>query len=510
MSIELNDLFTRALELVDGSGRNVFITGKAGTGKSTLLQYFRQHTAKKIVVLAPTGVAAINVGGETIHSFFRFKPDVTAENVKKIKFRKGQKNIYKGIDAIVIDEISMVRADLLDCVDRFLRLNGTDKRLPFGGLQMIFFGDLYQLPPVVAGREKDIFKGHYASEYFFDAKVFRELEIEYLELEKVYRQKDGRFVGLLNAIRNNSAGEAELAELNGRYDPGFAPRGDYFITLTTTNKMAAEINGLHLSGLPGEERVFTGEMSGEFDSRQLPTEVELKLKAGAQVMLLNNDPMRRWVNGTLGKIKSIKGEEIEIELRDGREETVTPFEWQMFHFQLDRESGRLEAEVVGSFRQFPLKLAWAITIHKSQGKTFDDVVIDVGRGTFAHGQLYVALSRCTSLRGIVLKKPIKKQHIIMDWRVVKFITGYQYALSDRKCPIDDKIAMIEEAIQKRGRLKITYLKARDEKSKREIAPYEIGEMEYSGKPFLGVKAYCHKRNEERVFRVDRILEIGPG
>ena len=493
--------------MLENTSRSVFITGKAGTGKSTLLQYFREHTKKKIVVLAPTGVAAINVNGETIHSFFGFKPGITLDKITKVKFRHGRKNIYKKIDAIVIDEISMVRADLLDCVDKFLRLNGPKSRSSFGGIQMILIGDLYQLPPVVASQEKQIFRGHYTSEYFFDAKIFKEMKIEYLELEKVYRQKDEKFISLLNAIRNNTAGETELMELNERCDPGFMPRGDYFISLTTTNLMASEINEEHLSKLPGKTRMFIGEMSGEFDHKRLPTEIELKLKSGAQVMLLNNDPLRRWVNGTLGKIKKIKESEIEIELRDGRVETVRPFEWQMFHFQLDRNSGRLETEVVGSFAQFPLKLAWAITIHKSQGKTFDNVIIDLGRGTFAHGQLYVALSRCTSLRGIILKKPLKKQHIIMDYRVVKFITSFQYRLSDENIPLDNKIQIIEEAIKGRAKLKITYLKAQDEKSRREIAPYEIGEMEYNGKPFLGVKAFCYKRGEERVFRVDRMLEI---
>lgn len=507
MIIELNDLFKKALDLLENSSKSVFVTGKAGTGKSTLLQYFRENTQKRVIVLAPTGVAAINVLGETIHSFFGFKPDITLDKIRKIKFRKGRKNIYKEIDAIVIDEISMVRADLLDCVDKFLRLNRLESQLPFGGLQMIFIGDLYQLPPVVAGPEKHIFKGHYKSEYFFDAKVFGQMAIEYLELEKVYRQKDEKFINLLNAIRNNTAGEAELEELNARFDPDFKPKSDFCINLTTTNQMAREINESHLLRLPGKERLFVGEMSGDFDPKHLPTEIELKLKNGAQIMLLNNDSMRRWVNGTLGKIRKIREDEIEVELRNGRVEAVQPFEWQMFHFQLDQNSGRLETEVIGSFIQFPLKLAWAITIHKSQGKTFENVVLDLGRGTFAHGQLYVALSRCTSLNGMILKKPLKKQHIIMDYRVVKFITGYQYALSEAECPIDNKITIISEAIKKRTVLKITYLKAQDVKSKREITPHEVGEMEYNGKMFLGVKAYCHKRKEDRVFRVDRILEI---
>ncbi len=508
MTIELNDLFKRALDLLENSNKSVFITGKAGTGKSTLLQYFRGNTKKKIVVLAPTGVAAVNVKGETIHSFFGFKPGITVDKVKKVKFRPGSKNIYKEIDAIVIDEISMVRSDMLDCVDKFLRLNGKQRKLPFSGVQMVFIGDLYQLPPVVLSEEAHIFEEYYKSEYFFDAKVFLKFKIEYLELEKVYRQKDEKFISLLNSIRNNTAGDAELMALNARYQADEGPAGEYSIYLTTTNKMAGEINEAQLNRLPGKTRVFVGEISDEYEIKQLPTDMELKLKPGAQIMLLNNDPMKRWVNGTLGKILRITEYEIEVELSNGKIVSVEPYEWEMFHFELNQDTGKLETETIGSFMQFPLKLAWAITIHKSQGKTFDNVIIDLGRGTFAHGQLYVALSRCTSLDGIVLAKPVKKSNIIMDYRVVKYITGYQYAISEKLVPLKDKVKIIEAAIRDKAELEITYLKAQDEKSQRTIVPVEIGDMMYNDKPFLGVRAFCQKRGADRVFRVDRILKIG--
>ncbi|OGC03986.1 AAA family ATPase [candidate division WOR-1 bacterium RIFOXYA12_FULL_43_27] len=507
MPVELNELFKKSLCLIENTGKNVFITGKAGTGKSTLLDYFRNQTKKRVVVLAPTGVAAINVGGETIHSFFHFKPDITLSKIREIKFRDGKPNIYKQLDAIVIDEISMVRADLLDCVDKFLRLNGPNRKKPFGGLQMIFFGDLYQLPPVVAGEEKHIFKNHYDSEYFFSAKVFGQLTMEYLELEKVYRQRDEKFIALLNSIRNNTAGENELLELNRRVDVDYEPKGDYSILLTTTNRMAKEMNEIKLEQLPGKERVFEGEMEGQFDRNQLPTEIELKLKKGAQVMMLNNDQFGRWVNGTMAKIKDIKKDELVIQLQSGETHEVNPYTWEIFHFSYNTRNRRIESEVTASFTQFPLKLAWAITIHKSQGKTFDRVVIDIGNGTFAHGQMYVALSRCRSLEGMVLKKPIKKGHIFMDWRVVKFVTGYQYGLSEKLCSLDDKVAIITKAIEEKNRIEVLYLKAQDVKSKRVIEPLEVGEMYYNEKPFLGIRAFCHHRQEERVFRVDRILEM---
>ncbi len=507
MQIEINELFAKALDLLEKTRQNVFITGKAGTGKSTLLQYFRNNTGKKVVVLAPTGVAAINVLGETIHSFFRFKPNLTLNKVKKIRFQDESNNIYKKIDAIVIDEISMVRADLLDCIDKFLRLNGSKRNRPFGGLQMIFFGDLYQLPPVVVSKERAIFKNHYDSPYFFAAKIFQKIKMEYLELEKVYRQRDDKFIALLNSIRNNSAGELELTGLNQRVRAEQEPEGDYFVCLTTTNQMAKDTDEKRLEQLPGKMQVFEGLLDGDFDLKQLPTGLVLKLKQGAQVMMLNNDRYGRWVNGTMARIKTIKQDQLEVELQNGENYEVEPHTWEIFHFSYNSKTKSLDSEITAAFTQFPLKLAWAITIHKSQGKTFDNVVIDIGNGTFAHGQMYVALSRCRSLEGIILKKPLKKSHILMDWRIVKFITGYQYQLAEEGCSFKAKMALIKAAIKNKAELTITYLKASDEKSRRTIEPQAVGEMEFKDKPFIGVKAFCQQRKQERVFRVDRILEI---
>lgn len=511
MQIEFTPQFERALHLMEETGKNVFITGRAGTGKSTLLHYFRENTKKKIVVLAPTGVAAVNVKGQTIHSFFGFKPDITLEKVKNMKVSR--KSIYREVDAILIDEISMVRADLLDCVDGFLRKNGRERNRPFGGIQMIFFGDLYQLPPVVKGKEKDIFRRAYSSPYFFDSKAFRSCEFEFVELEKIYRQHDPVFIEILNSIRNNTITDEQLNLLNSRVMPDFEPSGkEFYIQLTTLNDIADEINRSQLKKLRGKTYRYRGVVEGEFDEKSLPTDIELEFKRGAQIMLVNNDPRGRWINGTLGRvIDVIESEEEEdvvvAELEDGEEVGILPYRWDVFRFDFDENSNTIFSETVGSFIQYPFILAWAITIHKSQGKTFDRVIIDIGRGTFAHGQVYVALSRCRSLDGIVLKKPIRKKHIFMDRRVVKFLTEFQYALSEKSIPLEKKMEIIRKAMEKGCMLKITYLKRTDEKSVRVVKPIDAGEMEYLGKRFYGMKAMDELRKEERVFRIDRILDI---
>lgn len=508
--IDLNEQFRHALDIMEHTNKGIFITGRAGTGKSTLLDYFRQTTKKKVVVLAPTGVAALNVKGQTIHSFFRFKPDVTLERVKKLHF-SDEENIYKKLDTIVIDEISMVRADLLDCVDKFLRLNGQRGGKPFGGIQMIFVGDLYQLPPVIKGAEKAGFRFLYETPYFYSAKVFDSFEMEFVELEKVYRQHDEGFINLLNSIRNNSVTEEGLALLNQRYIPEFEPSaGDFYIYLTTTNKVAEQINNEQLAKLNSTLYAFTGDIEGEFGNEYLPTAIDLRVKLGAQIMMLNNDASGRWVNGTIGIITDIIQEKngehiITAELAYGETVAITPHTWEIFRFFV--EGGQLQSEVIGRFKQHPLMLAWAVTIHKSQGKTFNKVVIDIGRGAFAHGQVYVALSRCTTLGGIILRKPVLKKHIWTDYHVVDFLTKYQYKIAEQSCPAEDKIKLIKRAIKNKTMLQMVYLKPNDEKTRRIIKPEIVGEMEYQNKKYLGMRAFCMKRNEERVFRIDRILEI---
>jgi len=510
--LEFTEPFERALRLMEDTTRHVFVTGRAGTGKSTLLAHFKETTVKRAAVLAPTGVAALNVGGQTIHSFFGFRPDVTPETAKK-KLRDADAAIYRNLDAIVIDEVSMVRADLMDCVDAFLRVNGPVKGAPFGDLQMILIGDLYQLPPVVGSAERMLFKTLYRSPYFFSARVFEGLAVEFVELEKIYRQQDDRFIDLLNAIRNRTVTEEDLALLNTRVDEGFEPPADEcYIHLTSTNDLADRYNEEQLRKLKGRTWTSHGIVEGDFGKEFLPTAPELKLKKGAQVMLLNNDTWGRWVNGTIGKVTGFArdpeaGTLIRVRLNDGGTVEVAPFTWQIFRFVL--KDGGLESEAVGTFTQFPLRLAFAVTIHKSQGKTFERAIIDVGRGTFAPGQIYVALSRCTSLEGIVLRKPLRRQHILLDWAVVRYLTRSQYDQAAKSQTLEDKVRILGEAIRCRQPLEMVYLKGSDVKSRRTVKPLHLGEMEYEGHPFLGLEAWCLKRRDRRVFNVEKILSLRP-
>ncbi|MBI2427156.1 MAG: ATP-binding domain-containing protein, partial [Candidatus Kerfeldbacteria bacterium] len=393
-----------------------------------------------------------------------------------------------------------------------------------GGIQMIFIGDLYQLPPVLTSADKAAFSEHYASPYFFAARVFSPTQalltdanafsMELMELEKIYRQHDDVFISLLNAVRNNTATPEDLALLHARYDPAYEPPRDAFeIHLTTTNAMAAEVNARHLARLKGKRWTFHGSVSGKFERSHLPTDEMLEVKIGAQVMLLNNDRAGRWINGTIGKVVKIArdknegAEVVMIELPNGDVEPVVPYTWDMYAYRFDATVGQIESESIGSFTQYPFRLAWAVTIHKAQGKTFDHVILDIGRGTFAPGQLYVALSRCTTLDGLVLKRPVAKKHIFMDWAVVKFMTRFQYAKSEAALSLARKVQLIENAIENEHALEIVYLKSSDVKSRRTIIPHVVGEMEYMDRPFIGVEAYCLSRKADRVFRVDKILEM---
>ncbi len=422
MSVEFNESFSKALDLMENSRKNVFVTGRAGTGKSTLLNHFKNSSKKRLSVVAPTGVAAVNVGGQTIHSFFGFKTNITLATVKTAKDRR----VYQALDTLIIDEISMVRADLLDCIDKFLRINKGNSGKPFGGVQMIFFGDLYQLPPIVSADEREHFSTVYKSPYFFDSNVFQELKFDLIELDEVYRQKDKEFVSILDGVRHNKVSVDQIKKLNQQVKPFFEPKeNEFFIRLCTINKMADEINSLELEKIKAPQCSFRAAFEGDFKAEYLPCEEELKLKLGAQVMFLNNDSEKKWVNGTIGKVcgfqKDSENYRIIVELSTKEKVTVNPFSWQLFKPRHNPLKNSLDYETVGTFIQYPLRLAWAITIHKSQGKTFEKAIIDFGYGTFAPGQAYVALSRCTSLEGMVLKKPLEFQHIMTDQKIVDFM-----------------------------------------------------------------------------------------
>ncbi|MEI6690457.1 MAG: AAA family ATPase [bacterium] len=432
--LEINTQFQKALDLMENTSQSIFVTGRAGTGKSTLLEHFRDTTAKNIVVLAPTGVAAVNVGGATIHSFFHFKPDITLTKARKLAGSARDPELYTSLDAIVIDEISMVRADLLDCVDAFMR-RITKRDQPFGGKQIIFFGDLYQLPPVTTSADQHIFQSLlYESPYFFNSSVMEQTDIVLIELETIYRQKDQEFINLLGNIRNNTLTEDDLLLLNSRVNPDYLPPvDDMVIHLTTTNKMAEAYNTAMLQEVRGKSATFVAKTEGQFESKVHPVSAELVLKVGAQVMLNHNDPAGRYINGTMARVVSLDAgdnEGVTVELENGEEIVVTPHKWEMFRFSYDQGKQRIESNIVGTFTQLPLILAWAITIHKSQGKTFTRVVLDLGYGAFAHGQTYVALSRCVSLQGLILKRPINQSSIIMDKSVVGYLDKLRYNLTN--------------------------------------------------------------------------------
>lgn len=417
----LTEEFKQTLDIIENSNQNLFITGKAGTGKSTLIELIRNHVNKKVIVLAPTGLSAINVRGQTIHSFFHLPPRMITRNSIK---RMYNDQIFRDIDTVIIDEISMVRADLIDGIDYFLRIHGKDKNLPFGGTQMVFVGDIYQLPPVLRQEEAAVFHQLYESPYFFSADAFNTRDFISIELSTIFRQRDELFIDILNQVRVGSVNTQLLEPLNKRHQPDRIERGKY-ITLTTTNAVANSINDSELNKITHPEFIYEAEIEGEFPTTNtaLPVELELKLKKGARVMFVKNDKGRMWVNGTLGTVHKLKEDSIEIKIEEnGRQEivTVSKEKWENITYELDADTNELKEKVIGTLTQYPLRLAWAITIHKSQGMTFDKVNIDFSRSPFAHGQTYVALSRCRTIDGIVLSKKIWPNDVIVDERIISF------------------------------------------------------------------------------------------
>jgi len=428
MSQQMNEVFNLAADIVSNTSRSVFLTGKAGTGKTTFLHYIRNHTDKNVIVAAPTGVAAINAGGVTLHSLLQlpFEPFIpNFEGKKKLdyhfKLRKSKIEMLRELDLLIIDEVSMLRADMLDAIDYMLRRYRNDQS-PFGGVQLLFIGDMFQLPPVVQQSEWELLKHYYPSPFFFHSQVLGDYPLLYIELKTIYRQQDKLFIDILNRIRNNCPTADDLQVLNQRYKPTFVlPEDDRYIVLCTHNYKADRINNEELAKLSARQYLYKGEITGDFSENSLPTEHDLILKEGAQVMFVKNDAgeQRRYYNGKLATVSRLKDDMVEVQFEDGQLMELEKETWSNIRYNLNAESGEIEEDVLGSFVQYPIRLAWAITIHKSQGLTFDRVVIDAGQA-FAAGQVYVALSRCTTLEGIVLFSRITPQSISTDKFAIEF------------------------------------------------------------------------------------------
>lgn len=412
----LSEEFESIVEQLENTKDHFYITGKAGSGKSTLLAYFRSVTQKNTAVLAPTGVAAIRVKGQTIHSFFGFPPKVIqTRHIKKVR----QIELLQNLETLIIDEISMVRADVFDAIDYSLRVHRKKLTQPFGGVQVIVFGDLFQLPPVVNMDESSLLERIYPNgQFFFHSNIFQDAQFKTLELQSIYRQTDDHFIYLLNAVRDGSITHSQIDKLNDSLVENFE-MDEGKIILTTTNARASGINQNYLKQLSSEEFSYRAQATGQFYKELFPTDEVLKLKKGAQVIMIKNDPEKRWVNGSIGTIHDIAEKKIKVKINHKIYE-VKKEKWDRIQYSYDDDQQEVLENVTGSFKQYPMRLAWAITIHKSQGQTFEKVIIDMSQGSFAPGQLYVALSRCISLEGIELLRPLKKSDVIVNKQLIGF------------------------------------------------------------------------------------------
>lgn len=433
-----NREFNLAADLVLNSGNLIYLTGKAGSGKTTFLKYIKQTTEKKTVVLAPTGVAALNAGGQTIHSFFKIAPSVYVPDDSRLrsrplpddedrstifdqfKYKKGHKNLILGMELLIIDEISMVRCDLLDVVDRLLRAFREREGEPFGGVQVVLIGDAFQLPPIARDDHWELLREYYETPFFFSSRVLQENKPQYIELKKIYRQHDIEFINLLNNVRENRVSQKDIDLLNSRFLPAiFKNQNLNYVTIATHNSMVDQTNQIKLDELDTELKSYDAEVSGDFPDTMMPTEKTLKLKEGAQIMFIRNDPDKKYFNGKIGRIKSLEPDSIIVSVPGGKDIKVSKFTWNNIRYEWNSKQKKIEETILGEFSQFPIKLAWAITVHKCQGLTFENVIADLN-GSFAPGQVYVALSRCTSIEGLVLKSRINRHIIKTDPHVIRF------------------------------------------------------------------------------------------
>ena len=464
-----NPEFQRAWELLQYTSQSVFLTGKAGTGKSTFLRYITRHTHKPYVVLAPTGIAAVNAGGQTLHSFFRipFKP-ITPEDpdfdrkclAERMKYPAVLIKLIRKLELIIIDEISMVRADIIDFIDKLLRFYTRNERQPFGGKQLLLVGDVFQLEPVVTGDMRDILRPYYRNFYFFGAHAFSRIRIVPIELRKVYRQNDPEFIALLDRIRAGISTPQDIARLNTRVSviptPSKKAAKDFSMTLAARRDMVDHINEAHLNAISKPAFEFHGIIKGDFPENSLPTDLDLSLKEGAQVVFIKNDPDHRWVNGTVGRVSAVAADLLEVTLESGATHRLKQEVWNNIKYTLNPKTKKIDETELGSFTQYPVKLAWALTVHKSQGLTFNNAIIDLGHGAFAGGQTYVALSRCRSFEGMTLASTIADRDIFVNPSVTHFARSF-----------NDQ-SLIDDALEK-ARADSCYDKARIHADRGELA-----------------------------------------